>query len=183
MKNRNALQFIINALLVTTFLAATLGLAQAQQKKSHDDVDLHIGACTLVGYPPQPGSEGGISPGYLAELYYLHNEGLDVRFSRAETVSLLQTPQHVRLESAAEGRSYKYYPDPDYHSDLPSYAHNKDSFKIDNVSFLVEFEGTKIRVDTRIAVMNGVPDFYEDNPRDKENYKKLCPGGDYWKIS
>ncbi len=170
-----------------TYTQDQVVIAQAQQKQIDKGIDLHIGVCALVGYPPYPGSGGVIVPGFDVHLYYEHVEGLiNDRYPGNETVTLLKEPQHGILESIADGhgRAYKYFPDPDYFSNLPPlYSDPNNFFKVDQASFLVSYEGKNIQVDTRIAIANSALDFNEDNPRDMALYKKLCPSGNYWKIN
>ncbi len=132
------------------------------------NINRTVGVCQLV--ENQEGSRlsavNGFEPIRALNIYFSWVEHREVGLQG--TVTLLQTPTHGTVEGDSNG-AYLYIP-----SDLAYQGPDK-------ATFLVEIGGIKAKVVYYFQVLPGVGGGTEGS--DPYDDKKLCPKGEYWKIS
>ena len=146
----------------------TIVIAQVQQEgQNSSDIDAHVGACILASNPIQFEASNILEPLASLQAYHQSVEDRYVPFSESDTVTILQQPQHGTLEPLSDREiAFIYNADTEY-------------LGLDHATFLVEMGGKKFRIDTRINVGVGWPDFRAGG----EVTSGVCPDGYFWKIN
>ena len=146
----------------------TIVIAQVQQERlNSSDTDAHVGVCLLAYNPIQFEASNILDPLASLQAYHQQVENRVVLFSESDAVTILQQPQHGTLEPLSDrDTAFIYTADTDY-------------FGLDHASFFVEMGGKKIKLDTRINVGVGWPDFRAGG----EVTSGVCPDGYFWKIN